>query len=366
MRSPTAYISGYYGMKNSGDDALLQASIWGANRFLGVNSIKISSPTEVRIDKSTTLQPNLTESQRFRGENRLRQYMSAIGREKVIFGGGSVIHTAQDINIKRHLMKLAKRKSGIACGIGLGPFKTVADEKAAAMFLRECEFVGVRDKESLAIANDIAPNANVDLTFDLAPTLLLQKKHCVIDSPNRKGIAVCLCPKESLIGEPEKESQRIKRIAQLLIDIYASTQEEITLLDFNGHATFGDEQVHNELKKYLSGKVPVTHIHYQPNPFKVMGILGKFKLVISMRLHGSILSYMKGTPVFSFNYHQKCREWCKQIGAPKNAYAELDDFCLDTIRDYCIEGIISGFDEPSLGIKDAINESLKNWRISHG
>ena len=38
MEMVDAYLCGYYGMENSGDDALLYATAWGARNFLGAKS----------------------------------------------------------------------------------------------------------------------------------------------------------------------------------------------------------------------------------------------------------------------------------------------------------------------------------------
>ena len=44
MNISDAYLVGYYGMKNSGDDALLAATIWGAKNFQNTKHVKASTP----------------------------------------------------------------------------------------------------------------------------------------------------------------------------------------------------------------------------------------------------------------------------------------------------------------------------------
>jgi polysaccharide pyruvyl transferase WcaK-like protein len=36
-----AYLVGYYGMRNSGDDALMYATAWAAKNILGCNNTKV-------------------------------------------------------------------------------------------------------------------------------------------------------------------------------------------------------------------------------------------------------------------------------------------------------------------------------------
>ena len=356
-----AHLVGYYGMKNSGDDALLAATLWGAQTFLDAERISASTPSDLQVFDHT-FAPNLCEQQVFRGQRRFQAYQSAFFSKRLIFGGGSVLHSAQDIQVKRHMMKLSKGHEHMAVGVGIEPFTNKEAETECIRFLNECAFVSVRDHESYNIATSIAPTANITQAFDLAPLLLKHPKF-KLQPTERMGIAVCLCPHERLKGHPEKEQQRLTEIADALITTYQQTGEPITLIDFNGHPELGDHQVNMELKSLLNKRpyVPCRIQSYDANPFRVLQRLASYKAIISMRLHGSILGYLAGTPLISLNYHNKCRGWCESIGMPSALSMELCDIEHDALACRMINGLSHGFERPKLPRSSAINLALTNW-----
>jgi len=364
MNFSKPYLCGYYGMSNTGDDALLLAAAWGAREFLGAKEFKVNCHQPVQVADIVSSTATLSEPQSFRGENRLRQYFMAMSTQSVIFGGGSVLHTAQDINIKRDIIRFTGRGSSAALGVGIGPFKNVEAEKSCGKFLNECGFVGVRDKESFAQAKTLAPNANVRLTFDLAPGLL--RIRAAKKTTEREGLCVCLCPVESLSGNIELERQHIDNIAKMVRRIYKTTGESVTLLDLNGHETLGDSIPHSYLRMQIGPDVPVKHLRYQQDPLSVLDTLATFNLVVSMRLHGSILAYLAETPVISLNYHSKCEGWCEQVGMSEDMQYDSDDIDQDKFIETVYRGLSEGFPSPLLRIGESVRRSLTNWSFDHG
>ncbi|WP_320821675.1 polysaccharide pyruvyl transferase family protein [Reinekea sp.] len=358
-----SYICGYFGMRNTGDDALLLATVWGATNFMGHKAMRVSNVAPLKLPGLPFMPAGLKTQQHFRGENRLHQSAQALLSKRVIFGGGSVLHNSHDINLKRHLIKLSGRRKGLALGVGLGPFRDRDAEQNCAKLLNECEFVGLRDVDSFELAKHIAPHANVKLTFDLAPLMLLNER-LLFDGATRSGICFCLCPNERFSGDTQAEHNRLVLLARAIVRLHRLTGEPITLLDFNGHATLGDEQVHAALRALLPTSVPVSHLHYHHNPLVVLQRLASFKAVVSMRLHGSVMAYLADTPVISLNYHSKCAGWCRQIGQPERLQFDAKNIDLDRLVNVISDGIALGFMSPTLALSAALEKSLSNWRIN--
>lgn len=362
-----AYLVGYYGMRNSGDDALMYATAWGAKNLLEYKTITLSLYGDHTRDNPGDTQTNLQFNQRFSGQNRLTHYKVALKSKCVIFGGGAVLHSQTDINLKRHLMMLAGSNKSAAVGVSIGPFQSIEAEKSCAKFLNECSYVGVRDQHSLAIANSIAPHATVEKTFDLAPLLLCSKKYKPVQN-QRKGIALSLCPIAiDPMGKMNRqlENKRIEEACQLITSIYNNTGESITLLEFNGHPTLGDWLINNQIRTRLHSIVPFTIKPYNPDPFAVLQDLSNYKALISMRLHGSILGYLAKTPVLSLNYHDKCNGWCQQIGLPADYQLNLAEQNITEILTPLEQGLTYGFLPPALAIAKALQMALSNWSINH-
>ncbi|MBA55605.1 MAG: hypothetical protein CMK89_14215 [Pseudomonadales bacterium] len=354
------FLMGYYGMLNSGDDALLCATAMGARRYLGEHDFIVNTPRKLNVPGVGKVDALLAEPQRVPGGNRFRQYGAAVKSKRVIFGGGSVFHSRRDLDLNRDLLSLVGGEGHLALGVGIGPFENVAAERSCAKLLKRLSFVGVRDAASKDIADAIAPSAYVEQTFDLAPSLL-QHPQFFTPSSHRHGIGVCLCPKERISGAPEQEQIRLKQIARALDMAYFYSGEPVFFQNFNGHSQLGDEKVHREVASMMDSRVPVRFVDYDPNPFTVMRHMAGYRVVISMRLHGSVFAYLMETPVISLNYHPKCEGWCDQVGVPAHLRFDCETLQADSLIDELCEGLDEGFEQARLPVAQAVNASIKNW-----
>jgi polysaccharide pyruvyl transferase WcaK-like protein len=357
-----AFIVGYYGMHNTGDDALLYSARWASHHLLSSQNNIVSSATDIKCHEFGDIKaiPNAL----FRGHQRLSHYKNALQSEKIIFGGGSVLHTESDIQFKRHLIALAGREQSRCAGVGLGPFTSVGAEKACAKFLSECGFIGLRDKQSYDMAKDLCPQANVKLTFDLAPTMLCNTKNTLVEL-ERSGIMFNFCQQAiDAYGNTDNkiEFRRIQSAVDIIERIWSETREAIYLVDFNTHYYFGDFQIHRKIIDQLNQNIPVTHIQYDPNPFRVLQRIAGFKASVCMRLHASILSFMAKTPSLSINYHIKCKNWCEQIGMSEEYQFDALEVCSDSVVNTLKQSLGTEFAKPLMTTEGAIQASLLNWR----
>jgi polysaccharide pyruvyl transferase WcaK-like protein len=362
-----AYLVGYYGMQNSGDDALMNATAWGAKHLMGCENTIVGLYGDHKREIKSDHKIDLKFNQKFPGQNRLLHYKTALQSERIIFGGGSVLHSETDINLKRQLMYLSNPKKSLAVGVGIGPFNSRGAEKSCAKFLNECGYVGVRDSESLDIAKRIAPNANVKKTFDLAPLLICSKEYKPM-KVERKGIALSLCSVAiNAMGKTDKfaEQQRFEKFSELIKQLYVKTGEPITLIEFNGHSSLGDWKINNNIIAKLNNTVPITIKKYDADPLKVLENLSSYRAILSMRLHGSILGFLANTPVLSVNYHSKCEGWCDEIGMPRDYQIDLFNLNIEKIVTAIVKGLSTNFIHPTLSVNAALNNSLSNWSIQN-
>ncbi|MEE8057066.1 MAG: polysaccharide pyruvyl transferase family protein [Pseudomonadales bacterium] len=365
MSKYDALIVGYYGMKNSGDDMLFYATIKGAHEELGLNKFAVSSASELYHNNQYDVSLVLPEKQLFRGHNRLNLYTAALMSKHIFFGGGSVLHSYRDIQIKRHLMKLASSNEHAALGVSIGPFRSSQTERECAKFLNECTLTGVRDSDSLDIAKSIAPNAAVVPTFDLALSQLSHKLEKFNVPFQRRIIGVCLCPTDELQHGQDLKTRRIQTIIDSLKRIPKSNYDEIWLIDFNGHPNLGDYPIHLPIYTALKRHTNVRHFHYDSNPWHVVSLIRQCSVTICMRLHASIFSYMTGTPAINICYHKKCWEWSRSIEMDQRFIFPSNDFSANDLLNR-LEQVLNGdYPEPSLTVKTANQYSMKNWRLHH-
>ena len=365
------YLCGYYGMKNSGDDALLMATLEGAKSHFNKSEFSINSPSNVYIADGGTFRSTLQETPRYRGENRLLQCYNALKSDQIIFGGGSVLHCKRDMDNKYLMMKLAGKGPHFALGLGIEPFDSVAAEKSCKRFLENCAYVGVRDAYSYNIATNIAPGANIEQTFDLAPSLLPKLEQFTKASRNksstsRRGIGVALCPIESIKPKctekmRKQENVRTTEIALCLDRLYRETGEPIFIFDLNGHKNLGDASVHDELQKSLPDDVPVFRMGYQSNPLQLIHALSRLRATLSMRLHGSVFSYLAETPFISLNYHKKCAGWCDQVDLSNTYRFDTNNIDIDKLIHAALLAMYRKKPNARLPLLSAFKQSSKNF-----
>lgn len=361
-----AWLVGYYGMQNSGDDALLMASLFGAREYLNCTKIAVASTGKIRLDPETTISASLKKEQEWRGQNRLTHYLQALQSKRVIFGGGSVFHTASDINQKRHMIKLADAKKSMALGVSLGPFVNTEAELACQKFLNECGFVALRDQLSYDIAKTLAPQANIKKTFDLA-LLLANHPSFVSNQGERNGLLFNVCPvAKNAFGstDPFEEELRIKALCEVIKALWKRTGERITLISLNGHKNLGDSVLSDTICEKLRTEMPIAAIPYNANPLKVINVISHFKAMVSMRLHGNIFAYMTNTPCISLNYHPKCEQWCEQISSHHSLRFDATKFSKRRLFNVIERGLNHGFPMPQMPVATATELSELNWRNS--
>lgn len=364
MKINDVYLSGYYGMQNSGDDALMCASLWGIKKYLNAQSVRIACQSELRLPSGEVVKPTIARKKLFFGQHRLQHYISGLLSRRVVFGGGSVLSNAHDINLKLDVIRLAGYHNAVALGVGIGPFVDVRAEHACARFLNTCEFVGVRDSESYAIAKAIAPAANVKLTFDLAPSLLCHEGFRLTELP-RRGIAFNICPVKDFSGNSAMDNHRINELIKTINHLYLLTGEPIVLLDLNGHTQFGDTRLHEKLVEKLNGKVKVHIEPYDANPYRVIQKIAGYKAIAAMRLHGNVFGFMTNTPSISLSYHPKCAGWCEQIQLDASCQININESFAEPLTAALLQALETGETLTQVTPLSAIFHSLTNWSFDH-
>lgn len=359
-------LIGYYGEQNSGDDAFLAVTSWGTRMYSGITH-SFATASHIPSFCADCISPLYFPIQ-FRGSglyNRLHTAYRRHHSRSIVFGGGSNFHTTAHLQYWRKNIELAGPGPHYAVGISVGPFRdaTAADE--CAQLFTHLAFIGVRDKASYERVKQLAPEAPVELTFDIAP-LLPRAMNTVIPSvpaSQRRGLGVSLCNYERFVsGDTQREEERIGIVAQAILkQVEAGLVDEVVLLDFNGHPHFGDHAVHQALRRQLEPSVPVQHIAYTGNPLAMMEALSRLRGVIAMRLHAAVFAFCTDTPVVMLSYHEKCQEWAKMIGLPEELIADTSSLTAETFAAKTTAMLRATSLKPGLSVADAVAASMRNW-----
>ena len=363
LRGNNCFLGGYYGMRNTGDDALLAVASWGIRRFLAPDRIFVTSAEVPDIPSREMLVPTYAVSPRFRGENGLRAYCRSARCASVVFGGGSVFHSAGYIKAARRFLALSGKGPKLALGVSIGPFRDTASERECGKLLRLFDFVGVRDAESKAIASGISPDVVCEKTFDLAALMrrIIPSSEASPAEEKRRGLGFALCDYDRFVGgNPERDRERKRKWKDLVGGLDADEVEELVFLEFNGHPAFGDGDLIREVAS-AAPRIPVRCVSYSSDPFHFLRVIGNLKGLVAMRLHAGIYAYLAKTPFLFVSYHAKCRAWAGEVGMPSESLFDGESFEVDRIR-LSISDLLSG-KHGNCGLQIAIAEekAMRNW-----
>ncbi|GFO60322.1 hypothetical protein GMST_26470 [Geomonas silvestris] len=364
----TYLIAGYYGMKNTGDDALQSVSCWGARNFLQAGRLWTTATTVPIELWRASVRPIFKPAPVFPGRNRLSCYLRALQSKGIIMGGGSVFHSCHYMSLVSDLLRLSGKGPHAALGVSIGPFRSSQAERDCAKLLRRFHFLGLRDKESADLARALAPQVPSALTFDLAPLLTLaapQTDRTDLAPTRRSGIGFALCDYERFVGGNLEVEKRRRGELLRLVRLVAGHGEEIVLFEFNGHDNFGDRCLNEALLNELSGISSVRLVRYHPDPQVILREISKLKAMVAMRLHAGVFGYLTQTPTVMLSYNPKCAGWSEQIGADPSTLFDSADFDaaeVIQILDRAVAGVVP---LPALPVKRAQELALKNWSWVH-
>ena len=355
-----ALLIGYYGHRNTGDDAFVAVTAWGAQRFLGAQHMLATARHLPQCYQAPVRPLYWSERSRLR---ELQDRWAAARSRRIVFGGGSNFHKAQRMEQLGQLLDRCHPGPHVAVGVSIGPFRDAAAEKACARLLGKLAFVGVRDQVSYERVRELAPQVRVELTFDLAVLLAQAAGQSPQPAPTeRRGLGVALCNYERFVhGELEREPRRVAAIAEALRQVYRQDLvDEIVLIDFNGHPRYGDAAVHQALAAQLDG-LPVRRLSYCADPAAVLASLSRLRGVLAMRLHAAVFAYCAHTPCAILSYHEKCRAWADLTGHPAELVCDAAHPQAPELQ-AALQTLLSGQSPcPQLPVADAVGRALLNW-----
>ncbi|UGB28718.1 polysaccharide pyruvyl transferase family protein [Metabacillus sp. B2-18] len=357
-------LSGYYGEYNTGDDVLLASASWGCNQFLQSNKILATSVRIPSFEKELPVLPLYVEREKSKSENLVRLYYHALTSNMIVFGGGSVFHSTDKLTRDADLIDLSRGEAAIALGVSFGPFRDSGAEQACKKFINKLSYIGVRDEDSFNIVKSLAPDLNIEKTFDLAPLFPFSQQGNNLNnsSSKRRGLAISLCHYERYIGlNTDVEKRRFEKILNVLNRLTLEDVEELIFIDFNGHRVLGDFDIHSEIIKKLNTEIPVTRIPYQHNPAVVLNLISRCRGIVGMRLHSCIFGYMTETPTVILSYHPKCMGWAKEIQANTGFTIDSTQFEEEQLYSSIMNILHDKYIPPILPLPNAQKLAMKNW-----
>jgi polysaccharide pyruvyl transferase WcaK-like protein len=366
MKKYDAYLVGNYGLKNSADDALLAAALWGCEHYLNIKDVLIANAGQLSAKRFGSRPTNVIHQQLIPGQNKFNHFINATQCKRVIFGGGAAFNSYHDINLNRILMRLTGRANAMAIGIGLEPFRDTRSELACRKFLRECGLVTVRDQLSYDIATLIAPDANVYRAADLAPCLLRHPDYHPRES-RKHGVLFNISPlvSRNFHNNTVDNQDYLHHIANVMETVWLLTKMPVTFISLDEEKQHGDNQCALKLKDILGDRVPVSFIPYHPDPLHVMQTVSEFKLMVGMRLHANIFAYLTETPCINIGAERSSFEWSSQVKLSKDYQFDMSNLDQPGLIKCILDVLQSGATGIGMKTNEAVLTALDNWRFAY-
>ena len=318
-------ISGYYGFKNNGDDALLSAI---------VNDLKEQMP-DVRI---CVLSYRPSETAEAYGVNTVNRFnfikiaKKMRGAKLLISGGGSLIQdgtSTQSLLYYLFIINMAKRYGMrlMLYANGIGPIVHEKNRKRAAKTLSKLDLVTLRDPDSLCElekigVKDVRTVLTADPAFNITPASDDEVEQLFRGfgiEPSKKFFGIS-------VRQWKQHGQDFEESIAKLAD-YLQTEFGYTPVFINMQYPI-DVKVSLAIIEKMKTKAYV--IGENINDTQMLGIISKMDIVLGERLHTLIYAAVAGIPFVGIIYDPKIRSFMEYVG--QTNYLDICDVSFDNLK----------------------------------
>ncbi|WHX48752.1 polysaccharide pyruvyl transferase CsaB [Paenibacillus woosongensis] len=340
--SQTIVISGYYGFRNIGDEAVLQSILNALREESEAAGLRIE-PVVLSIDPEWTAR---TYGVKAVHRMKFSEVRDAIKNSSgLISGGGSLLQDATGVkSIPYYLgvVKLAQwlRKPTFIYAQGIGPVNRRMFRPLIASVFRRCEYVSVRDVESSALLRDIGiPKNMIEVVPDPVMGLSLPEANSREDiavsdfgraAGSEEGGAASGKRELPVLGVSVRfwnpQRTELMKLAEGLDALLSRMALHIRFLPF--HYPSDDEAsrfVMNMLSHAEDHGSEISIAPQSETPLEMLGEVSRCDLLIGMRLHSLIYAASQNVPMLGISYDPKIDHFLGRLGSvPVGSSADLD------------------------------------------
>ncbi|WP_310830529.1 polysaccharide pyruvyl transferase CsaB [Paenibacillus pedocola] len=313
-------ISGYYGFRNSGDEAVLQSILNALQKQSQAAGITIE-PIVLSIDPEWTTATYGVKSVHRMKLGEVRRAISE--SDGLISGGGSLLQdvtSSKTIPYYLGIVKLAQwlGKPTFIYAQGIGPVNRKLFHPLIKSVFRKCVYVSVRDEKSRLLLEsmgldgskiEVVPDPVMGLELPGAPgTLALDPQ-----SPNHSASAL------NTVGVSvrywEESRRELDAIAEGLVQACAEAPLHLRFLPFH-------HPLDNEASRYVIQKLEkkiaalggaVSLCEDALHPQQMLREVAECDALIGMRLHSLIYAAGRRVPLMGISYDPKIDHFLERI-----------------------------------------------------
>lgn len=324
-------ISGYYGFRNSGDEAVLQSILNALQKQSQASGIAID-PVVLSIDPEWT---TATYGVKSVHRMKLAEVRRAISESSgLISGGGSLLQDvtgSKTIPYYLGVIKLAQwmGKPTFIYAQGIGPVNRKLFHPLIKSVFRKCAYISVRDEQSRALLQSMGLSGDkIEVVPDPVMGLTLPEDAGIAagqvnseqqsDTLKRVGISVRFW---------EQSRAELDAIAEGLLKAGAEEPLHLRFLPF--HHSSDNEASRYVIKKLEKGMAELGGVisicEDALHPQQMLREVGKCDALIGMRLHSLIYAAGRRVPLIGISYDPKIDHFLERIECrPVGSTAALD------------------------------------------
>jgi polysaccharide pyruvyl transferase CsaB len=310
---PTIAISGYYGLGNLGDEAILAGIVAGFRR---------ASPG-VRL---TALSADPQATQSLHGIEAVHRFNPAAvwatlrQSDLLISGGGGLLQDTTSLRSPLYYLGILRMASwlGIPSMVfaqGIGPLRRGVVRRTARRVLNRVALATVRDAGSADALRALgvsrpAIHITADASLLMDPPSPQDARRAwqreKAEPPLRPRIGICLRPWGAATSHPWPANLR-----RALEDLCRSRGASAVLVAMQrpGDLVFSLAMAHGFAARAVSVVTPST-------PQEALALIAEMDVVLAMRLHAVVFACMMGVPCVGLAYDPKVRAFLEAVGQP--------------------------------------------------
>ncbi|WP_193571470.1 polysaccharide pyruvyl transferase CsaB [Paenibacillus psychroresistens] len=333
-------ISGYYGFKNSGDEAVLQSILLA----LAAESVKQGitiEPIVLSIDPERTSRTYGVQSVH---RMRLAPVLKAIRQSHgLISGGGSLLQDAtgrKSIPYYLGIIKLAQwlGKPTFIYAQGVGPVQSKTFHPFIRSIFRKCRYVSVRDEESAQLLQHIGlPREQLEVVPDPVMGLPLQAGDGLnVNTLSGTDPNIAGGSSKPIIGVSvriwNENRSELHQLAKSLQLIQAERDVHICFLPFH---LPGDIEASQIVIEHMQAAGNVSIAEDLVHPQQMLAAVKACDLLIGMRLHSLIYAASQRVPLIGISYDPKIDQFLHRLDM--KAAATTNEFIPEDLAATAIE-----------------------------
>jgi len=318
-------LSGYYGYKNSGDDAILMAII---------NNLRLFKP-DIRLLVLSAC-PSETRARygvdSFNRYNLIKMIIKMKSSKLFIYGGGNLL---QDDTSTRSLMYylgttwLAKM-TGLKMmfyASGIGPINKKFNRSITRKIINNVDVITLREKYSLNELKSLNINKpEIHITADPVLTLDPELDERIYTVMSNEGID----SNNRFVGFSIREWDNRERYIELFAKTADYVYEKYNLLPVFIPMQYPDDiKIIQDVAKLMKTKAYIIKNEYSVTD--IFGIISKMEMLIGMRLHSLIYAAILEVPTVGIIYEPKVEAFLQAIQLSESSTGDISELTLERI-----------------------------------